>query len=101
MSDEITIAEAIGSLREQIIQAMEQGKGQPLKFEASAVEVELAVTFRKERDGRAGLQLLSFVNLSAGGKRGQENTLKVKLQLQPTDLTGKRPEISDNLLPKN
>ena len=56
MSQEVTVAEAIKQLRMQLEDAQREGIGKELRFLARSVEVELAIVFKSEVEGGAGVK---------------------------------------------
>lgn len=94
MAGEVTVAEAIKQLRTQLADAQREGSGKDLRFLTKSVEVELAVVFKTETEGRAGVKAW-FLDVSGGAKRADETTHKVKLVLEPVGPDDKPTQISD------
>lgn len=91
MDARVTLAQAIRELREQIVKAMAEGKGEAVRFVAKSIELELGITFQVEAEAGAGFKLLSLIDLSGKAKAGDENTHTVKLTLIPVGPDGKEP----------
>jgi len=94
----VTLAEAIGELRKQILVAVSEGANQPIRFMPETVEVELSINFNVEAEAGGGFKLLSLVDLSAKTKVGDQSTHKVKMVLKPVGLDGKPIPISSSVL---
>ena len=56
MADNVPVADAIKLLRTQLEDAQREGIGKGLRFLAKSVEVELAIVFKTEVEGRAGVK---------------------------------------------
>jgi hypothetical protein len=97
MTDNVTVADAIKQLRAQLEDAQREGIGKDLHFLAKSVEVELAIVFRSETEGGAGIKAW-FLDVSGRAKAGDETTHKVKLLLEPEGRGGKPVSVSDEKL---
>lgn len=85
---EIPLGEVVGQLRQELMAAVEAGKGEGLRFEVQDLEVELQVVATKsatgELGGEGGVKL--WVIGKAGGKvsgtyeSSQIQTVKLKLR---------------------
>jgi hypothetical protein len=78
----IELAEVIGELRRELQQAIDAGKGEPLRFELGPVELEATVAVEK---GGGGSAKVRFWVLELGGdaKATQASTQRLRLALQP------------------
>lgn len=94
MTENVTVADAIKQLRAQLEDAQHEGLGRDLRFLAQSVEVELAIVFKSETEGGAGVKAW-FLDVSGKAKAGDETTHKVKLVLQPVGRDGKPTLVSD------
>ena len=94
MSQEVTVAEAIKQLRMQLEDAQREGIGKELRFLARSVEVELAIVFKSEVEGGAGVKAW-FLDVSGKTAASDEKTHRVKLVLEPVDRDGKPTLVSD------
>ena len=100
--DELTISEAIDSLRTQLREAIEWGDGEDLRFAVDGVEVELQLTVAVGFKGETKVGLWSVV--TAGGEisrvRGQNHVVRLKLQpemvARQTRPSDPRIRITDN-----
>ena len=99
MPDNVTVADAIKQLRAQLEDAQHEGIGKGLRFLARSVEVELAIVFKTEAEGGAGVKAW-FLDVSGKAKTADETTHKVKLVLEPVDRDGKPTLVSDRELEK-
>ena len=94
MADNVTVADAIKQLRAQLEEAQREGIGKDLRFLAKSVEVELAIVFKSEIEGSAGVKAW-FLDISGKAKAADETTHKVKLVLEPVGRDGKPTFVSD------
>jgi hypothetical protein len=99
MAENVTVADAIKQLRAQLEQAQREGIGKDLRFLTRSVEVELAIVFKTETEGGAGVKAW-FLDVSGKAKAADETTHKVKLVLEPVDRDGKPTQVSDRELEK-
>ena|SRR5690349_6996562 len=96
--DQITVAEAVRELRRQLIDAAKEGENQKVRFMPKTVEVELGITFTKEKEGGGGVKIWSILDLSGKAKSSDQSTHKVKLVLEPVGPDGKPVPISSKVL---
>jgi hypothetical protein len=94
MTDDVTVADAIKELREQLEKAQREGSGKEVRFLARSVEVELAIVFKSEKEGGGGVKAW-FLDISGRAKTGDETTHKVKLVLEPVGRDGKPTLVGD------
>src|SRR6266699_3728648 len=99
MADNVKVADAIKELRAQLEEAQREGIGKDLRFLTRSVEVELAIVFKTEAEGGAGVKAW-FLDVSAKAKAADETTHKVKLVLEPVGRDGKPTLVSDRKLEK-
>jgi hypothetical protein len=79
---EIGLAEAVASLRAELAEAVEQGKGQDIKFPVAEINLEFQVGVT--RDVRGGGKLRFWVlELGADAGYGTETIQKVTIALGP------------------
>ncbi|MET9072251.1 trypco2 family protein [Streptomyces sp. NPDC004232] len=94
--DELTLAGAIIQVRQELEEALEEGKDQAVRFGVGAVELEFAVEARRVAGGDAGVR---FHVVSLGGKaewqRAQTN--RVKVSLEPIDREGEPLKVASSL----
>jgi hypothetical protein len=87
MSDDmLPFSEAVRALRAEIIQAVETGKNEKLRFVLGSIELEFQVVAKREGGPSAKIKfgLLGMgMELGASGKFSSEAVHKVKLKLDP------------------
>jgi hypothetical protein len=74
----VGLAEAVESLRAELMKAVEAGKDQPMQFSVEPVELTAQVAVTKGVNGKIGWQLIGI-----GGKYESANTQTLKLKLAP------------------
>ncbi|KIF76014.1 hypothetical protein QR77_23270 [Streptomyces sp. 150FB] len=82
--DRIELADAIDSVRTQLIEAATRSTGQPLAFELGDVQMEFTLELRKEVKG-GGKVKAWVVEAGADASRTSGQTHKVAFTLKPTD----------------
>lgn len=88
------LGDAIGAIRRELEQAMDEGADSGLKFRAGPVELELATTIHTDAEGQVKVLLLPW-SAQARAERAADRTQRIKLTLQPIDPdTGEDREIS-------
>lgn len=95
---ELTLAEALGSLREQLLDALDRAQGAELALICKSVEVELALTLTTTYRGEGKAGLWSVITVGGGVDHSSGSTHRVKLSLMPQlrDKPGELPmELSD------
>src|SRR4051812_12088845 len=97
----ITLAEAIKQLRDDLRQAVVEGKNQDIIFTPRGIELELAITFGTETKAGGGFKLLTFLDLSAEAKALDNSQHKIKLTLDVTDKDLKPIKVSSDKQPAN
>ncbi|MEV7426143.1 MULTISPECIES: trypco2 family protein [unclassified Streptomyces] len=82
--DGIELADAIESVRDQLLDAATRATGRPLAFEVGDIEMEFTLELRKEVKG--GLKVRAWVvEAGADGARTSGHTHKVAFTLKPRD----------------
>lgn len=76
------LAEAIREVRLELQQAMQEGQGSGIGFEAGQVELEFEVGLTRSREASGGFQL-SVLSLGAKGDRTSTATHRVNIVLTP------------------
>ena len=91
----VELAEVIGQLRVELTKAMTAGAGEDLRFGLGPVELELTVAVNKEATTGAKVKFW-VVEAGADGKLGSTSTQKIKLTLDPHQVSrpGARPDVS-------
>jgi hypothetical protein len=97
---QITLADAIKQLRDDLREAVLEGQGQDIVFTPRGVELELAITFGTELKAGGGFKLLAFLDLSAEAKSSDSSQHKIKLTLDIADKDGKPLKVSSAEQPR-
>lgn len=74
----VGLAEAVESLRAELMKAVEAGKDQPMQFSVEPIELTAQVGVTKEADGKIGWNLLGI-----GGSWGSASTQTLTMKLAP------------------
>lgn len=74
----VGLAEAVESLRAELMKAVEAGTGKPMQFSVEPIELTAQVAVTKDAGGKIGWQLLGV-----GGSWESANTQTLKLKLAP------------------
>ncbi|WP_454853782.1 trypco2 family protein [Promicromonospora soli] len=82
MGEGVPVANAIEALRSELEAAMDAGKGSRLRFEATAIEVELQATVTLGAEAGAGVKWW-LVDASAKGSAERATTQTIRLTLTP------------------
>src|SRR5215469_3930852 len=90
----VGLAEAIGQVRAELEQAIEDGARSAVAFRAGTVELEFEVAFAKTGGVEGGFQL-SVLSFGAKGERSSAATHRVKVALTPVDRQGQDKLIGD------
>ena len=88
----IPLADAIGAIRRELKQAMDDGRKEDLRFGLGAVELELQLQVSGERGVDGGIKVW-VVSLGAHASRSTAETHTVRLTLHPQDREGKDIDI--------
>jgi hypothetical protein len=81
--DELLLADALESLREQLEEAIDRAQGQDLSFSCETVEIQLQVVVTNTRRAEAKAGLWSVVTVGGGADHATSATHVVKLVLKP------------------
>ncbi|MFJ1901309.1 MULTISPECIES: trypco2 family protein [unclassified Streptomyces] len=84
--DGIELADAVESVRNQLIEAAARGTGRPLAFEVGDIQMEFTLELRKEVKGSARVKAW-VVEAGADAGRSTGHTHKVAFTLKPRDVT--------------
>ncbi len=95
----ITLADAVKQIRDDLRQAILEGKGQDIVFTPRGIELELAVTFGTEVKAGGGFKLLTFLDLSGEAKASDSSQHKIKLTLDVADKDGNQIKVSSSQQP--
>jgi Trypsin-co-occurring domain 2 len=83
----IPLADAIRALREELAQAVRDGKDGEVRFQVGPVDLEFQVEISKEASGQAGIAFW-LITAGGGGSRRRTTANTVKINLQPVDASG-------------
>ena len=97
---QIPLSDAIQQLRDQLREAILEGKDQDIVFTPNSIDIELGVTFKAEAKTSGGFKLLAFLDLSAEGSAGRESQHKIKMSLSVADRTGKPIKVRSDAVPR-
>jgi hypothetical protein len=88
-SDQIGLAEAIGQVRKELINAQAKGQKESLTFKMGEVKLEFVVELEREGGGEAGVKLW-VVNVGAKGNvtSTKSHTVTVMMTPQTMSATG-------------
>ena len=86
---QIPLSDAIQQLRDQLREAILEGKDQDIVFTPNSIDIELGVTFKAEAKASGGFKLLAFLDLSGEASAGRESQHKIKMSLSVADRTGR------------
>ena len=88
MADEpIGLADAIGRVRAELIEAQRKGEGQDLRFRLGEVQLEFQVELTREGGGEAGIKVW-VVSVGAKGTVTSGRTQTVTVTMVPQVQTG-------------
>jgi hypothetical protein len=96
---QIPLTAAIQQLRDELRQAILEGKDQDVIFTPNGIEVELAVTFATEAKVGGGFKLLAFLDLSAEANMSRESQHKIKLSLAVADKNRRPLKVRSDTVP--
>jgi hypothetical protein len=97
---QMSLAEAISQLRDELREAILEGKGQDVVFTPEHVELELAISLGTELKAGGGLKLLAFLDLSAEAKKSDASAHRIKLTLAVADGDGNPIKVSSAKVPR-
>jgi hypothetical protein len=95
-ADGLGLADAIGLLRDGLLEARAAGAGSDIQLPVESMTVQLTVTATRSRDGKAGFRV-PIVELELGGgagqERGSEQTVTVVFG-EPVDRDGRPVKVA-------
>jgi hypothetical protein len=91
----LDLADAIGLLRDQVVEAQQRAEGHPLRFVMGEITVELEVELERSRELGGGLRF-GVVSADARGGRSNRSVHHVTVTLTPRLGDGADVEISDD-----
>jgi hypothetical protein len=96
--DGLGLADAIGLLRDALLEARAAGGNSPIQLPVQSMTVELTVTATRSADGKAGFKV-PFVNVELGGsgsrQRGSDQTVTVVFG-PPVDRDGRVVKVAES-----
>ncbi|MFF8959265.1 trypco2 family protein [Streptomyces sp. NPDC014894] len=92
---DIELADAIESVREQLVEAAGRATGRPVSFEVGDIEMEFTIELRKETRGGARIKAL-VVDAGGEGARTTGRTHRVALTLRPRNAVTGGPWLVGN-----
>lgn len=84
---EIELADAVASVRDELMAAATRGAGSDVEFVVGPIELEFAVEMRRDAKVKAGFKAW-LISADAEGGLAQGRTHKVKLTLTPKKAGG-------------
>lgn len=97
VTDRVSIAEAMESLRNQVLEAAEAAHTSDLAFAVREIEVEFQVALTVEVSGSASVSLWKVLTFGAGADAARSDTHRVRLVLEPRRVSsGTTVDISDD-----
>jgi hypothetical protein len=96
---QIPLAEAIRQLRDELREAILEGKDQDIVFTPNGIDVELGINFTAEAKAGGGLKVLAFLDLSAEAKASRESQHKIRLSLAVADRNGQPIKVRQSKVP--
>lgn len=97
---QIPLADAVQQLRDELRDAIVEGKDKDIVFTPDGIELELGVTFGMEAKASGGFKLLAFLDLSAEAKASRESQHKIKISLSVADKEGKPIKVRSETIPQ-
>jgi hypothetical protein len=82
---QVRLADAIQQLRDELREAILQGKDQDIVFTPTGIDLELSISFTAEAKAGGGVKLLAFLDLSTEARASRESQHKIKLSLTVTE----------------
>jgi hypothetical protein len=90
----VDLAEAVASVRRELLRAQNEAVGSDVRFAVGPVELEFAVTVSREAKGEASIKVLSLLSLGAGAGVSSGATNRVKVTLNPLSVDGEPFEVA-------
>jgi hypothetical protein len=97
---QVALADAIQQLRDELREAILEGRDKDIIFTPNGIELELGLTFVTEAKAGGGFKLLAFLDLSAEGKASRESQHRIKLSLSVADKNGHPIKVRSETVPK-
>jgi hypothetical protein len=97
---QITLSDAIKQLRDELREAILEGKDKDIVFTPNGIELELGLTFGTEAKAGGGVKLFAFLDLSTEAKARRESQHKIKLSLSVADKDGQPIKVRSDKVPE-
>jgi Trypsin-co-occurring domain 2 len=97
---EIPLADAIQQLRDQLREAILEGRDNDIVFTPNGIDLELAINFATEAKVGGGFKLLALLDLSTEAKASRDSQHKIKLSLAVADKNGEPIKVRATKVPK-
>ena len=97
---QIPLSEAIQQLRDELREAILEGKDQDIVFTPNSIDVELSVKFSVEAKAGGGFKLLAFLDMSGEAKTGRESDHKIKISLSVANKNGEPIKVRSDAVRK-
>jgi NTP-dependent ternary system trypsin peptidase co-occuring protein len=95
VADELKLADAVATVRDELLEAASSAAGQEIRFEVRDVTMEFSVEMRKDAKAKLGFTAW-VVTAGAGGGVARSDVHRVALSLRP-HLAGDEPvEVSNS-----
>ncbi|MFN7962419.1 MAG: trypco2 family protein [Thermoanaerobaculia bacterium] len=78
----IRLATVVQQLREELAEAVREGKGQEIQFELGDIELELQVVVAREGNGKLGFSVLGFLEGGLNDREEESRVQRLKLVLR-------------------
>ena len=85
--DGVGLAAAIGQVRTELAQAIEEGSDSPVRFRAGPVELEFQVAVSRVKGVDGGVRV-SVISLGGKWEKGGTETHRIMVTLTPVDAAG-------------
>jgi hypothetical protein len=82
-SDDIGLADAISSLRDELYEAVDRAGNEEMKFLVDAIEVELQVVAAAKGAATASAGIWKIITIGGSGEYSKADTDRVKVVLRP------------------
>jgi hypothetical protein len=97
---QIPLSDAIQQLRDELREAILDGKDQDIVFTPNTIDIELSVNFSVEAKAGGGFKLLAFLDISGEAKTGRESEHKISISLSVADRNGQPIKVRSDAVPK-
>jgi Trypsin-co-occurring domain 2 len=97
---QIRLADAVQQLRDELREAILEGKDKDIVFTPNGIDIELSVNFKAEATAKGGFKLIALLDLSAEARASRESLHKIKLSLSVADRNGQPIRVRSDAVPK-